>query len=67
MNFGRENVGMIMSIAQSVWTIVKGNFSLVLHSATAMISILMVGGNAILNFLVNSVRNIHKDFAILNL
>ena len=56
-NFGRENVGMILSIGQSVWTVVKGNFSLVLHSMTAIVSVLMGGGTAILNFFVNGVNN----------
>lgn len=55
MNFGSENVGMIMSIGQSVWSVLKENISLVMHSATALISVLTVGGNFIVNFLVNGV------------
>lgn len=55
VNYGRENIGSMLSIVESVWTIMKGNLSLVFKSTTAVLSILLVGGTAILNFLVNGV------------
>lgn len=56
MNYGRENIGSIFSILDSIWTVLKGNLSLVFKSTTAILSILMGGGTAILNFFVNGVR-----------
>lgn len=55
MNYGRENIGSIFSILDSIWTVLKGNLSLVFKSTTAILSILMGGGTAILNFFVNGV------------
>lgn len=55
VNYGKENVGSIFSILDSIWTILKGNLSLVIKSTTAVLSILMGGGTAILNFLVSGV------------
>jgi len=55
-NFCRENVGMIFSILDSVYNLLKGNLSLVIKSTTAIVSVLMGGGTAILNFFVNGVN-----------
>ena len=55
VNYGRENIGSILSILDSIWTILKGNVSLVFKSATAVLSVLIGGGTTILNFLVNGV------------
>ncbi len=56
VNYGRENIGSIFSILDSIWTILKGNLSLVFKSTTAILSVLMGGGTAILNFFVNGVN-----------
>ena len=56
VNYGRENIGSIFSILDSIWTILKGNLSLVFKSTTAILSVLMGGGTAILNFFVNGVK-----------
>lgn len=58
MNYGRENVGTVFSILDSVWTLLKGNLSLVFKSTTAILSILIGGGTTILNFFVNSVSKL---------
>ena len=55
VNYGRENVGSVFSILESVWTILKGNLSLVFKSTAAVLSIVIGGGTTILNFLVNGV------------
>lgn len=60
VNYGRENIGSIFSILDSIWTILKGNLSLVFKSTTAILSVLMGGGTAILNFFVNGVNIFHN-------
>ena len=74
VNYGRENIGSIFSILDSIWTIMKGNLSLVFKSATAILSILMGGGTAILNFIVNgviselfSIETFHCYFVLFNI
>lgn len=62
VNYGRENIGSIFSILDSIWNILKGNLSLVFKSTTAILSILMGGGTAILNFFVNGVMHFVDSF-----
>lgn len=44
-----------MSLLDSIWVILKGNISLVLGSVSAFISVLLGGGTAVLNFILNMV------------
>lgn len=48
-----------MSLLESVWSIVKGNISLVLGSVSAFLSVLLDGGTAVLNFILNVVSVKH--------
>lgn len=53
--FLKQNVGTLMSLLESVWSIVKGNISLVLGSFSAFLSVILGGGTAVLNFILNVV------------
>lgn len=53
--FAKENVETLMSVLDSVWSILKGNMSLAFYSFTALIGIVFGGGTAVLNFIVNMV------------
>jgi hypothetical protein len=53
--FAKENVETLMSVLDSVWSILKGNLSLAFYSFTALIGILFGGGTAVLNFILNMV------------
>jgi hypothetical protein len=53
--FAKENVETLMSVLDSVWSILKGNLSLAFYSFTALIGIVFGGGTAVLNFILNMV------------
>ncbi|XP_035221403.1 transmembrane protein 245-like isoform X3 [Stegodyphus dumicola] len=53
VNFVKENIGTLLSVLESVWTILKGNISLAFSAFTAIISLLFGGGTAVLNFVLN--------------
>lgn len=53
--FVKQNIGTFMSLLESVWSILKGNISLVLGSFSAFVSVLLGGGTAVLNFILNVV------------
>ncbi|KAK3925418.1 Transmembrane protein 245 [Frankliniella fusca] len=55
MQFGKENVGMLSSLLESLWDIVKGNVSLLFQSSVTIFSVVLGGGSAVINFLINSV------------
>lgn len=55
--FVKQNIGTFMSVLESVWTILKGNFSIIVGSFSALLSILLGGGTAVLNFILNMVNN----------
>lgn len=55
VEFLKQNVGTLMSLLESVWSIVKGNISLVLGSFSAFLSVIFGGGTAVLNFILNVV------------
>lgn len=57
MSFINQNVGTLLSLLDSVWSIVKGNISLLLGSFSAFVSVLLGGGTAVLNFILNTVCN----------
>ncbi|XP_054712364.1 transmembrane protein 245-like isoform X2 [Uloborus diversus] len=53
VNFVKENIGTLLSVLDSVWTILKGNISLAFSALTAIVSLLFGGGTAVLNFVLN--------------
>ncbi|XP_052124652.1 transmembrane protein 245 isoform X2 [Frankliniella occidentalis] len=55
MQFGKENVGMLSSLLESLWDIVRGNVSLLFQSSVTIFSVVLGGGSAVINFLINSV------------
>lgn len=54
-NFARENIGILMSVLDSVWSIVKGNMSVILTIFTELFYIVLMSGSAVLNFLLSTV------------
>lgn len=56
IEFLKQNVGTMTSLLESVWSILKGNISLVLGSFSAFVSIILGGGTAVLNFILNVVN-----------
>lgn len=57
VEFLKQNVGTLMSLLESIWSIVKGNIGLVLGSFSTFVSVLLGGGTAVLNFILNTVNN----------
>ncbi|XP_034243899.1 transmembrane protein 245 isoform X1 [Thrips palmi] len=55
MQFGKENVGMLSSLLESLWDILKGNVSLLFQSSVTIFSVVLGGGSAVINFIINSV------------
>lgn len=53
MDFGKQNIGTLMSLLESIWSIVKGNISLILGSFSTFLSVILGGGTAVLNFILN--------------
>lgn len=57
-NFAKENVGILMSVLDSVWSIVRGNMSIILTIFTELFYIILMSGSAVLNFLLSMVYRI---------
>lgn len=55
MDFGKQNIGTLMSLLESIWGILKGNISLILGSFSTFLSVILGGGTAVLNFILNGV------------
>jgi len=55
-NFARENVGILMSVLDSIWSIVKGNMSVILTIFTELFYIVLMSGSAVLNFVLSTVH-----------
>ncbi|XP_072383080.1 transmembrane protein 245 [Diabrotica undecimpunctata] len=66
MDFGKQNIGTLMSLMESVWGILKGNISLILGSFSTFVSVLLGGGTAVLNFILNVVVFLTTLFYLLN-
>ncbi|CAG9864333.1 unnamed protein product [Phyllotreta striolata] len=66
LEFGRQNIGTLISLLESVWGILKGNISLILGSFSTFVSVLLGGGTAVLNFLLNVVVFLTTLFYLLN-
>lgn len=56
LEFGKQNVGTLLSLSESVWSIVKGNIGLLLGSLSAFLSVILGGGTAVFNFILNGVN-----------
>ncbi|XP_012227122.1 transmembrane protein 245 isoform X2 [Linepithema humile] len=54
-NFAKENIGILMSVLDSVWGIVKGNMSVILTIFTELFYIVLMSGSAVLNFVLSTV------------
>ncbi|PNF24150.1 Transmembrane protein 245 [Cryptotermes secundus] len=66
VTFAKENVETLMSVLDSVWSILKGNLSLAFYSFTALIGIVFGGGTAVLNFILNMVVFLTALFYLLS-
>lgn len=66
MSFVNQNVGTLISLLDSIWSIVKGNISLVLGSFSAIVSVLLGGGTAVLNFILNVIIFLTTLFYLLS-
>lgn len=55
-NFAKENIGILMSLLDSVLSIVRGNMSVILTIFTELFYIVLMSGSAVLNFLLSMVR-----------
>lgn len=54
-NFAKENVGILMSVLDSIWSIVKGNMSVIIGIVTELLYIVLISGSAVLNFTLSMV------------
>ncbi|XP_033299653.1 transmembrane protein 245 [Bombus bifarius] len=54
-NFVKENIGICMSVLDSIWSIVKGNMSVILTIFTELFYIILMSGSAVLNFTLSMV------------
>ncbi|KAG1678138.1 Transmembrane protein 245 [Nymphon striatum] len=52
-HYGRNYT--VSAVMDSLWVVLRGNFSLIINLVTAIFSVLLVGGTAVLNFFVNSI------------
>ncbi|XP_050415394.1 transmembrane protein 245 isoform X2 [Patella vulgata] len=55
VTFVQDNIGTFMSVLDSVWMVLKGNMNLISSLVTAIISMVLGGGTAILNFVISAV------------
>ncbi|VEN49353.1 unnamed protein product [Callosobruchus maculatus] len=66
VDFGKQNIGTLMSLLESIWGILKGNISLILSSFSTFLSVILGGGTAVMNFILNSVVFLTTLFYLLN-
>ncbi|XP_044263709.1 transmembrane protein 245 [Tribolium madens] len=66
VEFAKQNVGTLLSLLESVWSIVKGNIGLVLGSFSAFLSVILGGGTAVLNFILNGIVFLTTLFYLLS-
>ena len=55
VDFIKQNIGMFLSVLESVWVVIKGNMTLILNVVTSILSAVLGGGTAILNFVISSI------------
>ncbi|CAH2011236.1 unnamed protein product [Acanthoscelides obtectus] len=66
VEFCKQNIGTLMSLLESIWGILKGNISLILSSFSTFLSVILGGGTAVMNFILNSVVFLTTLFYLLN-
>jgi len=66
LNFVQEHIGVVMSVLESVWLVLKGNVNLAFSLFTVVIGMLLGGGSAILNFIVDAVVFLTTLFYLLS-
>ncbi|XP_031833706.2 transmembrane protein 245 isoform X1 [Nomia melanderi] len=54
-NFIKENIGLLKSVLDSIWSIVKGNMSVILTIFTELFYIVLMSGTAVFNFALSMV------------
>ncbi|KRT84200.1 hypothetical protein AMK59_2418, partial [Oryctes borbonicus] len=64
--FLKQNIGTLLSLLESIWGIVKGNMGLLIGSFSAFMSILLGGGTAVLNFVLNTIIFLTTLFYLLS-
>ncbi|KAK9746388.1 hypothetical protein QE152_g6196 [Popillia japonica] len=64
--FLKQNIGTLLSLLESIWSIVKGNMGLLIGSFSAFMSILLGGGTAVLNFMLNTIIFLTTLFYLLS-
>ncbi|CAH0550108.1 unnamed protein product [Brassicogethes aeneus] len=66
VDFAKQNVGTLMSLLESIWSILKGNISLILGSFSTFISVILGGGTAVLNFILSVIVFLTTLFYLLS-
>lgn len=64
-NFVKENIGILMSVLDSVWSIVRGNMSIILTIFTELFYVVLMSGSAVLNFVLSTVCNVSLEASLL--
>ncbi|XP_012272149.1 transmembrane protein 245 isoform X2 [Orussus abietinus] len=54
-NFAKENVGILTSLLDSIWSIFKGNISVILTIVTELLYTVLLSGTALFNFTLSMV------------
>lgn len=52
----KTNIGTLLEVTDSIWLIVKQNLNVMVTIVGSLFSLLLGGGNAVIAFLINSVR-----------
>ncbi|XP_011498566.1 PREDICTED: transmembrane protein 245 isoform X2 [Ceratosolen solmsi marchali] len=65
-NFAKENVGILMSVLDSIWGIIKGNMSVILSLITELMYIVLMSGSVVLNFALSMIVFFTALFYLLN-
>ncbi|CAL1536209.1 unnamed protein product [Lymnaea stagnalis] len=55
VEFVKANLGMFVSVLESVWTVLKSNMTLLITVITSILSAVLGGGTAILNFVISAI------------
>ncbi|GFO39768.1 transmembrane protein 245-like [Plakobranchus ocellatus] len=63
VEFVKQNLGMFMSVLESVFTVMKSNMTLILTVVTFVFSAILGGGTAILNFVISSTISLARHTA----
>lgn len=58
----KQNIDTLVSVAESILSVLRGNLNLVLGAITAALSVVVVGGNALVNFIINLVSTMSGCF-----